>query len=252
MSPHRSALLLLAALFVLPALASRPNASDMARDAKQILDRANQPFMKDSATKARCNSYLDGMSSAVCSAWGTWQSFAFLNSVTISGATAAGGMVIGPPVYSETNSKAPQGWNCNQAIAGGFNAGFGAWAASVKVPGLRWYPAFAIQMVPYAPPTPNIPCSLNVLEFKSVAMTKGSLKTEMLRKLTGSAQSDPIALAMVDAMAGAIETAFRNWIATTQVTDVIGVGPVPTFAPPVSMSGPVVGGLGTMRPGGFK
>ena len=35
------------------------------------------------------------------------------------------------------------------------------------------------------------------------------------------------------------------------VTNVLGTGPVPTFAPPYVPVGPVVGGVGTMMPGGF-
>jgi hypothetical protein len=35
------------------------------------------------------------------------------------------------------------------------------------------------------------------------------------------------------------------------VTNVLGTGPVPTFAPPYVPVGPVVGGVGNMTPGGF-
>ena len=35
------------------------------------------------------------------------------------------------------------------------------------------------------------------------------------------------------------------------VTNVIGTGPVPTFAPPYVPGGPVVGGVGSMPPGGL-
>ena len=39
-------------------------------------------------------------------------------------------------------------------------------------------------------------------------------------------------------------------VGTSQM-DVTGTGPVPTFIPPVFPPGPVVGGVGTMAPGGF-
>jgi hypothetical protein len=35
------------------------------------------------------------------------------------------------------------------------------------------------------------------------------------------------------------------------VTNVLGTGPVPTFAPPYVPVGPVVGGVANMTPGGF-
>jgi hypothetical protein len=45
---------------------------------------------------------------------------------------------------------------------------------------------------------------------------------------------------------------FKVWQASTMVTQVMGTGPVPTFAPPYVPAGPVLGGVGTMPPGGFK
>ena len=54
-----------------------------------------------------------------------------------------------------------------------------------------------------------------------------------------------------DSIADAFEKVFQIWQTSTQVTNVMGFGPVPTFAPPVVPMGPVVGGLGTMMPGGL-
>ncbi len=56
---------------------------------------------------------------------------------------------------------------------------------------------------------------------------------------------------LYEALAEAFEQAFQFWTATTMVTNVMGTGPVPTFAPPYVPVGPVVGGVGTMTPGGF-
>jgi len=53
------------------------------------------------------------------------------------------------------------------------------------------------------------------------------------------------------AIASAFERVFNLWQVSTMVTNVLGTGPVPTFAPPYVPVGPVVGGVGTMLPGGF-
>jgi hypothetical protein len=56
---------------------------------------------------------------------------------------------------------------------------------------------------------------------------------------------------LYEALAEAFEAAFNIWKVTTMVTNVLGTGPIPTFAPPYVPVGPVVGGTGTMTPGGF-
>ena len=52
-------------------------------------------------------------------------------------------------------------------------------------------------------------------------------------------------------VADAFEKCFQIWQASTMVTNVLGTGPVPSFAPPYVPVGPVVMGTGTMTPGGF-
>jgi hypothetical protein len=56
---------------------------------------------------------------------------------------------------------------------------------------------------------------------------------------------------LFDCIAGAFEKCFTLWQTTTMVTNVLGTGPVPTFAPPFVPVGPVVAGVGNMLPGGF-
>jgi hypothetical protein len=65
---------------------------------------------------------------------------------------------------------------------------------------------------------------------------------------------DPTALhhkQLFDSVADAFEKCFMTWQTSTQVTNVLGAGPIPTFAPPFVPVGPVVGGVGNMPPGGF-
>jgi hypothetical protein len=61
----------------------------------------------------------------------------------------------------------------------------------------------------------------------------------------------PLHKEIFESVADAFEKSYNLWKASTMVTNVLGTGPVPTFAPPYVPVGPVVGGVGTMTPGGF-
>ena len=66
--------------------------------------------------------------------------------------------------------------------------------------------------------------------------------------------ADPTALHasdLFDAISKAFETVFPMFKATTLVNNVLGTGPVPTFAPPVVPVGPVLGGIGIGPRGAF-
>ena len=56
---------------------------------------------------------------------------------------------------------------------------------------------------------------------------------------------------LFESIADAVEKCFQLWQTTTMVTNVLGMGPIPTFAPPVVPAGPVLGGMANMTPGGF-
>jgi hypothetical protein len=56
---------------------------------------------------------------------------------------------------------------------------------------------------------------------------------------------------LFDAITDAFDKVFTIWQASTMVTNVLGTGPVPTFAPPYVPVGPVMGGVANMTPGGF-
>jgi hypothetical protein len=124
-----------------------------------------------------------------------------------------------------------------------------SFTATVKVTGMPWYPAFAALPSPIAPPTPNIPCPFAALMQVPVSISANVLKMQMVGQL-----ADPMAPfhdKLFEAIADAFEKTYNLWKVSTMVTNVLGTGPVPTFAPPYVPVGPVVGGVGTMTPGGF-
>jgi len=56
---------------------------------------------------------------------------------------------------------------------------------------------------------------------------------------------------LFEAIADGFEKMVDVWKISTMVTNVLGTGAIPTFAPPYVPVGPVVGGIGIMTPGGF-
>jgi hypothetical protein len=143
----------------------------------------------------------------------------------------------------------PQELKYSIAVAQAIGIGWASYTATIKVPGLPWYPAFATVPAPVAPPMPNVPMPVISLVQVTVPVSKNVLKGQMIGFL-----GDPKALHHVelfDGIADAFEKCFQIWQISTLVTNVLGTGPVPSFAPPVAPVGPVVAGVGNMIPGGF-
>ncbi len=197
--------------------------------------------------------YLDGIVTAICSAWSTWQSAATLVGVTIAGPVAAAGQVVGPPlmplIMAEGPKSTPMELKYTTTIANVINTSWLTYTAGIKVPGLPWYPAFAAFPGPVTPPTPNIPCPVITISTAAAAVAGAAMKGQMI-----GMHGDPMAQwhkEIFDAVTDAFEKCHKIWEASTMVTNVLGTGPVPSFAPPYVPVGPVVGGVGTMTPGGF-
>jgi hypothetical protein len=135
------------------------------------------------------------------------------------------------------------------AIATAIGNGWLTWQSSIKVPGLTWYPAFAAFPAPVAPPMPNIPMPLVTLVSVDASLAPGALKGMMMGTF-----GDPTALHaadLFDAVSQAFNSVFMTYKLSTIVKNVLGTGPIPTFAPPIVPAGPVVGGVGSGLPGCF-
>lgn len=129
------------------------------------------------------------------------------------------------------------------AVAAGVSDCFHDWQSMVTVPGLPWYPAFAAWPGPEAKPMPNVPCALISCVSSRVTdiVLPGPFETAMLDALPDNMQV-PAVEAAFKKIALCLGIAFTHWIASSQVTLVMGYGPVPSFAPPYVPAGPVVGG----------
>ena len=123
------------------------------------------------------------------------------------------------------------------------------WQDSVNIPGLPWYPSFAAYPGPQAPPTPNVPTPLIALSAR-LTDTKSSekLSARIFREFRG-ARITPEARNAVNSFSRQFSSSFQIWLSSSMVQNVMGKGPVPTFAPPPVPVGPVVAGNVIPTPG---
>lgn len=197
--------------------------------------------------------FIDGICSAICSAWSQWQSLAVLTGAIVNAVTASGGTVVGPPltplILASAPKATPNELKYSTAIANAIGTGWQTYQSTIMVPGLPFYPPFAAFPGPVAPPTPNVPVPVIALTQVTASISSSALKGQMIGNL-GDPEA-PHHKELFDAVASAFEQCFLTWQASTQVTNVLGTGPIPTFAPPFVPVGPVVGGVANMTPGGF-
>ena len=202
---------------------------------------------------AKIGKFIDDTCKAICSAWGQWQSTAAMTGIIINAVTATGGQIVGPPWTPLILAQAPKETQAlmrySNVIANVIGTAWQTFTATVKVPGLPFYPAFAAFPGPMAPPTPNVPVPFAALTQVPVSISTMTLKAQMVGQL-----GDPMApfhAQLFESIADAFEKTYNTWKVSTMVTKVLGTGAIPTFAPPFVPAGPVVGGVGTMTPGGF-
>ena len=183
--------------------------------------------------------------------WGaTWKTSATLIGVTVNSLTASGGTLTGPPLAplilaGMMGAGAPT--HIAPAFAIGTDQVWQRWAQSVKVPGLPWYPAFAAMPSPFAPPMPNVPTPLSALA--GARITADSVRASILASFGKFAEPGKTE-AVID-FAAWLAATFEMMLGSTMVVNVLGSGPVPTFAPPYVPVGPVVGGVANGIPPTF-
>ena len=201
----------------------------------------------------KIGSFIDGICTAICDAWGQWQSAATMVGVVIAGPVATVGQVVGIPlmplIMASAPKETPMLLKYSNVVATVFGTAWLSYTATIKVPGLPWYPAFAAVPSPVAPPTPNTPVPVIALTQVTASLMPAAMQGQMVGMLGDP--TAPFHSKLFEAICDAIDKCFTIWQASTMVTNVLGTGPVPIFAPPYVPVGPVVGGVGTMTPGGF-
>jgi hypothetical protein len=201
----------------------------------------------------KIGAFIDGTCSAICSAWSQWQTAATMVGIVINAVTATGGQIVGPPwtplILASAPKSTPMELKYSNVIAQVIGTAWLSFTATVKVTGMPWYPAFAAVPSPVAPPAPNIPCPFAALTQVPMSISCNVLKMQMVGQLGDP--NAPFHQELFESISDAFEKTYNLWKVSTMVTNVLGTGPVPTFAPPYVPVGPVVGGVGTMTPGGF-
>jgi hypothetical protein len=202
---------------------------------------------------ALIGSYIDRISAAIVSAWRQWQRSATITGIAINGPTASGGRLVGPPleplILAKGPKKTPMERKYTRVIANVIGTAWLEFTQTVLVPGLPFYPAFAAVSSPVGPPSPNVPVPFAALTQVPFPISSFVTKQAMVAQLADPRA--PLHKELFDAIGYAFEICYGIWRIKTKVTNVIGTGPVPTFAPPVVPVGPVAGGVGTMAPGGL-
>jgi hypothetical protein len=205
---------------------------------------------------AKIGGFIDGICSAICSAWSTWQSTATMTGIMVAGPVASIGQIVGAPMQPQILASAPKATpmelKYSNVIATVISTAWMTFTATVKIPGLPMFPMFAAFPGPMVPP-PGIP-NPAPLPFAALTQVPVSISTNVLKGQMVAQLADPKApfhAELFEAIANAFEQSYNTWKLSTTVTQVMGLGAVATFAPPLVPAGPVMG-TATMLPGGFK
>jgi hypothetical protein len=204
---------------------------------------------------AKYGEFIDGMCEAICFAWQQWQTTATMSGIIINAVIAAGGQIMGPPLaplilsHPQAPMKTPMQMKHTNALANVISTSWLSYTATIKLPGLPLFPAFAAFPGPMAPPMPSVPTP-----FAALVQVPVSVSMQMMKPQAIAMFADPTApyhKELFESVLDAFEKCFQIWQTSTMVTNIMGTGPIPTFAPPVAPAGPVVMGTGNMLPGGL-
>jgi hypothetical protein len=198
---------------------------------------------------AKVGAFIDGICSAICSAWSKWQSTATLVGVVITGPAALGGQIVGPPltplILAEAPKATPMELKYSTVIATVIGTAWLTFTATVKVAGPMWYPGFLLVPAPSLPPLPNVPCPFAALIQVPVSISASVLKMQMVGQLADP--QAPFSAELFESISDAFEKTYNLWKVSTLVNNVMGVGAGPgTPIVPAPLAG-----TGTMLPGGF-
>ena len=184
-----------------------------------------------------------------------WVQQAYFRNVTINSSIAIGppGCLQGPdlsPIIRSYLLSNEVPVEVVDIFANSIGGAFAAWQGSVAVPGLPWYPAFAAFPGPQAPPMPNVPMPLiSLAAARQAELTSADRLSEHIFAQFPSGEIVPDVREEILSFSRKAATQFQVWLASTQIRNVQGHGPVPTFAPPYVPVGPVVAGGVIPTPG---
>ena len=197
---------------------------------------------------AKIGDFLDGICSAICSAWSQWQSAATMAGIVVSGPMVTAGQLIGPPlmplIMASAPKSSPMELKYSTAVATSVSNGWLAYTATVKMAGHAFYPAYSAVPTPVAPPMPNVPVPLSALLQVPTTIGTDALKMQKVGVLGDP--TAPFHQELFEAVSYAFEQCYNTWKTSTMVTNVYAVATGGTPVSPI----PAVG-TATMTPGGL-
>jgi hypothetical protein len=195
---------------------------------------------------AKFGAYIDGICSAICSAWSQWQTAATMTGLVVAGPTVSVGVLVGPPltplIMATAPKATPQELKYSTAIAQVIGTAWLTFTATIKIPGLPLFPGYAALPTPVAPPMPHPPIPLASLPQMPASIMATALKGQKIM-----AHADPqaqYAPQLFESVAHAFEQTYNVWKASTQLTNLLVIA---TGGTPISPL-PAVG-TATMPPG---
>lgn len=129
-----------------------------------------------------------------------------------------------------------------QALAAAFEDAWTEWADNVMIPKLPFYPAFAAWPGESAAPMLNVPFPLTALADPANTKVGEMAATALGERIDNAIVSTSTAMqTALESFATALGDRFSTMLESKTVQSVFGWGPIPTYIPPYSVVGPVVG-----------
>jgi hypothetical protein len=204
--------------------------------------------------------FIDEVSKGICTSWSNWQNAAMFTTGIINAVTCqvTPGSLTSPPlmgsamIMANTNSAGkPDNFILFvKAIATAIDTAWNAWQAGYTVT-LMFPPTFASFPGPMHPPTPNIPMPVAGGSSAGDPMMKKTMLAQLMMGNLSGVTPDDLTKLLFDKFAEGFCMIFDIWKTSTMITNVLGTGPVPSFAPPFVPVGPVVAGSIIPKPGVF-
>ena len=205
---------------------------------------------------SKVGNFLDGIVSALCSAWGQWQQTATMAGFVVTGPMLMGGII--PPVpwmpfiMASAPKSSPAEMKYSTTIATVITQQWTMLAATITLSTpFSAYPMFATFPSPAVPP-PGIPNPIPIPLSAMPTIADPLVSADTLKGLMIAQHGDPTAQYsqnIFEAVSFAFNQCYTLWKSTTLLNQVMGMGAVPSWTP-VSPAGPVVG-TAMMMPGGM-
>jgi hypothetical protein len=192
--------------------------------------------------------FIDDTCSAICSAWGNWQTLASFVGFVVTGPVVTVGQLMGPPlqplILASAPKSTPMEMKYSNVIATVISTAWLSFTATIKCPGLPFYPAYAALPTPVAPPMPNMPFPIGAFTQVPVSISTNALKGQMVGQL-GDPKA-PFHPQLFESISFAFEQCYNLWKGTTMVTNVMAIASGGTPISPLPAAG-----TATMPPGGL-